>query len=169
MTTRSLVRLFVVAAVVPAAIMFCDRALLERQARNHTSILTTAALYAFFVVQVALLSILVGRYIERPWLKWLVFAWLLAAIDVLIFTRSMHILNWYNWQRSLGFVFGVGTGRTCGHVASLGAAVVGLAFTDRNGSRRTAAILYHIACPNSLELTTATVNGLWCCFFKVQP
>ncbi len=75
-------RLFLVAVALPAVIVVVDYWMLELWPRRSWSPTTLVTVYALFVCQVGVLGLTIGRYIEFPLLRWIVFAWAIALIDL---------------------------------------------------------------------------------------
>lgn len=85
-SSSRLLRVFLVATLLPGAIVLVDHLSLDLSARYHWSTPTLLAVYGLFVAQVALLGFVVGRFIDRWFLRWTVLVWGLLLIDSFLFT-----------------------------------------------------------------------------------
>jgi hypothetical protein len=90
-------RLITFAVLVPAFVAISNQVLLARLKGIHD---LRFWLYAWFAATAAVLSWCTGRYLSPTWLRWLVFAWCLAMLDVLTFLTCMddHV------ERQFGYV-----------------------------------------------------------------
>src|SRR5262245_63023926 len=92
-----MVRLLLVGAVVPAICVALDRLLLAgiigRDSEGGLMVLTLAA----FVVQVGLFGVLCGRWIEQPLLRWIIYIWCWALIDLQTLTTAALAGQSYYW------------------------------------------------------------------------
>jgi hypothetical protein len=76
----SLGRLLVFAVLIPAAVAVSNQALLKNVSTYHE---LRALVYPWMAASTAVLSWSVGRYLSPAWLRWLVFGWCLALLDLL--------------------------------------------------------------------------------------
>jgi hypothetical protein len=72
-------RIFFVGAIVPSAFVSLDLWLIARMESGGAG--AAALLLAAFVVQVGLLGILCGKFVEPAWLRWVIYAWGFALMD----------------------------------------------------------------------------------------
>jgi len=93
-------RLLLIAGALPAAIAMADRGAFRFGAEQHWSIPAIGLIYGLFVAQVALLGVLVGRYVEGWFLRWTLLAWVLVLIDVWVFRL---LLEGYGWFFCMGY------------------------------------------------------------------
>jgi hypothetical protein len=90
-----LVPLLLVAVLLPAAIAAVDYALMGRIFGGQATIAEVCAHFGWYVVQVGLVGYVVGRGIAHPWLRWIVFGWILLLINVLAGSLAMQAyLGW---------------------------------------------------------------------------
>jgi hypothetical protein len=99
-------KLFLVAVGLPAAVVLIDEQAMA-WLRGHgeslwawaagESLWAWAAVDTVFVVQVALLSAIVGRFLRHPLVRWAVFLWAMALVDILVLQMSM-----LSWRGDLG-------------------------------------------------------------------
>src|SRR4029434_7297738 len=78
---HSLWRLTAVALLLPALFVAIDRLLLDALAglwRNEWTMLLTMAI---FVIQIGLMGVVCGRWIDWPFLRWLLYGWCWLLID----------------------------------------------------------------------------------------
>jgi hypothetical protein len=75
-------RLFLVAVLLPAAIVLIDHWSLSGYEIGHPSLLRTLTIYALFVGQVGLLGWIVGRCVPHQVLCWAVYVWGIALVDI---------------------------------------------------------------------------------------
>jgi hypothetical protein len=90
-------RLFVFAVLVPAFVAISNQVLFAQLKGSYD---LRFWLYAWFAATAALLSWCTGRHISPTWLRWLVFAWCLALLDVLTFLACME----GHLERQFGYV-----------------------------------------------------------------
>jgi hypothetical protein len=83
-------RLFLLAAVLPAAIAAVNYALMGRIVSGQAQTIEVCAQFAWYVVQVGLVGFVVGRGIAHPWLRWVVFGWILLLINLLAGSLAMN-------------------------------------------------------------------------------
>ncbi len=76
----SRLRLLVCAIVIPAAVAGTNQAVFELATKNPG---LRDWLYPWMAFTTAVLSWCVGRYLSPAWLRWMVFAWSLALLDLL--------------------------------------------------------------------------------------
>jgi hypothetical protein len=76
----SRLRLLVCAIVIPAAVAGTNQAVFELATNNPG---LRDWLYPWMAFTTAVLSWCVGRYLSPAWLRWMVFAWSLALLDLL--------------------------------------------------------------------------------------
>jgi hypothetical protein len=78
-------RLFLLAVLLPAAIVLVDQWTISRYHVGQTSLLWKLILYALFVGQVGFLGWIVGRWLPHPVLCWAVYIWGIALVDLSCF------------------------------------------------------------------------------------
>jgi hypothetical protein len=78
-----LVRLFLVAAVLPTAIAAVNYALLHRLSGLRQDVFAVWTMFGWYVLQVGVMGSAVGRGITIPWLRWTVFGWNFLFINLL--------------------------------------------------------------------------------------
>ena len=84
-----LLRLFLLATVPPALIVALDEWAILHGNRCHWNESALAILYTLYVVQVAALTGFVGRFINTWFLRWTILVWVLALIDLRLFTLTL--------------------------------------------------------------------------------
>jgi len=102
---HSLLRLLLIGVVVPAGCSALDHALLSHMTSGSSNsggmiVLTLAA----FIVQVGLLGVLCGYWIDAPLLRWIIYGWCWVLIDVQALTAIAlggHARYWGNAQHML--------------------------------------------------------------------
>jgi hypothetical protein len=72
--------LLLLAVLVPAAVAITNQLLFSAIANR---VWPQSLLYPWMAFSTAILSWCVGRYLDPPWLRWLVFGWCLALLDIL--------------------------------------------------------------------------------------
>jgi hypothetical protein len=75
-------RLFTCAVLVPAVVAISNQVLLGNLSGIHELRLV---LYVWMAASIAVLSWCAGHYLSPTWLRWIVFAWCLALMDLLTF------------------------------------------------------------------------------------
>ena len=89
-------RLVLVAIALPAAIAAVNYALMGRIVSGQTKTIELCAHFGWYVVQVGLVGYVVGRGIAHPWLRWIVFGWILLLINLL--AGSLAMLAYLGWR-----------------------------------------------------------------------
>lgn len=84
-----LLRLFFLATVPPALIVALDEWAILHGNRNYWNGSALAILYTLYVVQVAVLTGFVGRFVNTWFLRWTILVWVLALIDLRLFTLTL--------------------------------------------------------------------------------
>src|SRR2546423_14954458 len=82
----SLGRLFVFAVLVPAVVAASNQLLLAAIGTRHE---LAPWLYPWIAASTAALSWCTGRYLSPAWLRWIIFAWCLALLDLLTFIACL--------------------------------------------------------------------------------
>ncbi len=72
-------RLVLLAVLLPFAVALVNQVLFEASRKWEVA---RSAIYPSLAVSAAVLSWCVGRYLHPPWLRWLIFAWCLALLDL---------------------------------------------------------------------------------------
>ena len=83
-----LVRLVLIAAVLPAVIAGVNYALLGRIVNSIGNSLEVCGHFGWYIVQVGLIGYAVGRGIDRPVLRWIVFGWVMLLVDLLVLSLA---------------------------------------------------------------------------------
>jgi hypothetical protein len=78
-----LVRLVLIAAVLPAVIAAVNYALLAWIQKSPQDLLAVWTIFGWYVLQVGIIGFAVGRGVERTWLRWVVFGWNFLFINLL--------------------------------------------------------------------------------------
>lgn len=78
-------RLFLVAVALPAAVVVADWWACRIVTGQYWSGPSVTFLYFLFVGQVGLLAFVIGRCLEHPLLRWTVFVWAIALVDLQVF------------------------------------------------------------------------------------
>ena len=86
-------RLFLLAAVLPAAIAAVNYALVDRHLHDGALTLRVGGQFAWYVAQVGLVGYAVGHGLSQPVWRWLVFGWILLLIDLLAAAFAMDREN----------------------------------------------------------------------------
>jgi hypothetical protein len=81
-------RLFLLATLLPAAIVFVDELAILQGNAQHWDHQSLTVLYYLYVFQVGLLAGVVGRFIDTWLLRWTILIWVLVLIDLRLFTLS---------------------------------------------------------------------------------
>jgi hypothetical protein len=90
--------LFLVAVGLPAAVVIADEWALRFVAEQHWSAPAGGMIYALFVAQVGLLGLVVGRFVRRWSLRWIILVWGLVLIDLMLFRLTMEQPHrWRDW------------------------------------------------------------------------
>ncbi len=84
----SLFRLFLMATIPPAIIVALDELAVLHGNRNRWDPTSYAILYGLYVVQVAALTCFIGRFLATWLLRWVILLWVLALIDLRLFTLA---------------------------------------------------------------------------------
>jgi hypothetical protein len=87
--TFDLRRLALIAAVLPAAIATVNYGLAAWNSSRMADPSAVGLHFAWYVIQVGLVGVIVGRGIAWSWLRWLVFGWLLLLINLLAATAAL--------------------------------------------------------------------------------
>ena len=77
-------RIFLIGAGLPAVIAALNYALLFRV--YSVTVESIALYFVCFVLEVGLVGAIVGYHVERPWLRWTLYVWLMALINLMTFT-----------------------------------------------------------------------------------
>src|SRR5438105_895587 len=75
-------RLLLFAVLLPAVVAASNQSLLAAIGTRHE---LAPWLYPWIAASTAALSWCTGRYLSPAWLRWIIFAWCLALLDLLIF------------------------------------------------------------------------------------
>ena len=110
-----LARLLLVGALVPCVFSAVDHWLLSRLAENPTDRLHIGLTMGAFVVQIGVLGILCGHWLDDPRWRWGVYLWGWLLIDVQLLSALVFVAGTSDWTNA-GYLL----------VASLFAAQVGL-------------------------------------------
>jgi len=86
----NLMRLLLVAALLPAAIATVDYLLLGATSYGGQFTPRVIGQFAWYVVQVGLVGLAAGLGISHPVLRWLVFGWVLLLINLLAAVQAMN-------------------------------------------------------------------------------
>ncbi len=100
-----LVELFLIAVVLPGVISLVNATVLREFIKQAWYGAPILLIYATFVVQVAVLSWLVGSRLEQGVLKWAVFLWALVLTDLQVFTITALEAGFTGPARCLAFAF----------------------------------------------------------------
>ena len=98
MRATHVLRLFLVAAGLPAAVFIADQWAMTFVAEEDWSGPAMGMIYGLFVAQVGLLGFLVGRFVDRWLLRWIVLIWGLALIDTMLFRLVLEMPGWGGWH-----------------------------------------------------------------------
>jgi hypothetical protein len=98
MRASHILRLFLVAVGIPAAIQIADEWALRFAAQRDWSVPAMGMIYALFVAQVGLLGFVVGRFVDRWVLRWVVLVWGLTLVDAMLFRLVWEQPGWYHWR-----------------------------------------------------------------------
>src|ERR1700733_9989974 len=79
-------RLLLFAVLVPAVVAASNQLLLEAIGTRRV---LAPWLYPWIVTSTAALSWCTGRYLGSTWLRWIIFAWCLALLDLLTFIACL--------------------------------------------------------------------------------
>src|SRR5262245_22493441 len=94
--TRSAIRyrsLLLVGICLPAALALANQQVLSIVSIPTLSTFSTALLFGFYAIQIACVSWLVGRYIE-PWpLRWVIWVWIMALVDLQLAVMTASIFS----------------------------------------------------------------------------
>jgi hypothetical protein len=90
-----LVRLVLIAAVLPAVIATVNYALVGRIVNSIGNSLEVCAQFTWYVVQVGLIGYVVGSGINRPALRWIVFGWVLLLVNLLTLSLAADSTDHY--------------------------------------------------------------------------
>lgn len=83
-----LFRLFLMATIPPAVIVVLDELAILHGNRNRWDPSSYVILYGLYVVQVAALTCFIGRFLATWLLRWVILLWVLALIDLRLFTLA---------------------------------------------------------------------------------
>ena len=104
MPASSLCRLFLVAVGVPGVVVVADTWAMQFVRQQDWSALGMGVLYALFVSQVGLLGMVVGRFVERWFLRWFVLVWGLVLIDLMLICITVdQPYRWRDWGYCLPY------------------------------------------------------------------
>jgi hypothetical protein len=98
MRASHILRLFLVAVGLPAAVVVADQWAMTFVAEEDWSGPATGMVYALFVAQVGLLGLAVGRFVDRWFLRWVVLVWGLMLIDTMLFRLMLEMPRWGGWH-----------------------------------------------------------------------
>jgi len=84
----SRIRLLLIAVALPAAIAGIDHWVLLSEYDRDWSQGTQYAIYSLLVGEVALLGLITGRLIDSTTLRWIVYIWTIALVDLLVFVAA---------------------------------------------------------------------------------
>ncbi len=85
--------LLVTAGLLPAAIAGVDYAILNRTVNPTRMTIDIVIQFVWYVQQVGIVGYFVGHRISLPWLRWVVFGWILLLINLLTSTSAMNAAN----------------------------------------------------------------------------
>lgn len=85
-----LFRLVAIGAFLPAVIAGMNYALMGRIFGSQGMTIEVCVQFAWYVAQVGLVGYAVGRGISHPWLRWVVFGWILLLINLLAGSLAMN-------------------------------------------------------------------------------
>lgn len=97
--TRNLPRLLLVALLLPTCIAASNYAL--REYTRDASLPIQWAQFAWFVLQVGIVGVSVGRGISNPLLKWVVFSWNLLLINLLTAAQAIDAASFWRAEPQL--------------------------------------------------------------------
>ncbi len=112
-SSDSPLRLFLIATLLPAAIVVVDESALRFGMRQHWTLSAAAVVYALFVGQVALLGVVIARHVRYWFLRWTILGWVLALIDLRLFALmvtgamgnySLSCMTYALWSGQLGLL-----------------------------------------------------------------
>ena len=156
----SLRRLFLLTVGLPAVIVIADEWATGFLRQQRWSALGMGVVYVLFVVQVGLLGIVVGRFVERWFLRWVVLLWGLVLIDLMLYCIAVdQPYRWREWGHCLPYALLSG---------QLGLVVIWGIFGPVSWPWRLPAFLVGAMLVTSLGFAFEDASGVWGLLAMIQ-